>query len=170
MIRRTFPSPLAALLVGAVGLTGCGLASFDVSQDIPPQTIPGSPVGALLPDTLFSIPLNIDLKSTTAGHGTGPATSVKLSSITLTITSPSGGTFAFVDSISFTISARGAPDEEFARLQPVPATTTITIPPIRDVDLLDYINSGATITATVSGRAPAADTTFDGKVVVTVRV
>jgi hypothetical protein len=146
------------------------LVSFDVSQDIPPQTVPGSPLGALLPASLFSIPVNIDLKAATAGHGTGPATKVTLSSITLTITSPSGAKFDFVDSISISISSSGLPQQEIARLQPVPGTTTITIPPTGNVDLLPYINAGATITATVSGHAPAADTTFNGKVTVTVHV
>jgi len=168
---RAFPSFFAVLLMGGMlGTAGCGLVSFDVSQDVPAQTVPGSPLGAVLPAALFSIPLNIDVQAATAGHGTGPAHSVTLSSITFTIRSPSGATFAFVDSISISISGNGLAEKEVAQLQPVPGTSTISIPPTPGVDLLPYINAGATITARVSGHMPASDTTFDGKVVVTVHV
>jgi hypothetical protein len=165
---------LAALAGAATLLPGCGLVGFDVSQDIPAQTIPGSPLGALLPASLFAIPMNIDIQSETAGHGTGPASSVTLKSITLRITSPSGATFDFVSSISISISSSGnasLPQKEIARLQPVPGTATISLPPSSpSVDLLPYINAGATITATASGHMPSSDTTFDGTVVVTVHV
>jgi hypothetical protein len=159
---------VAGMLVGSA--SGCGLLSFDVSQDIPQQTVPGSPLGALLPVSLFAIPMNVDIRSETAGHGTGPANSVTLSSVTLTVTSPAGATFDFVDSIIINVSAPGLPDVEIARLQPVPGTSTISIPPDAGIDLLPYINAGATITASASGHMPASDTTFVGKVVVTVHV
>jgi len=157
----------AALLTGP---SGCGLLSFDVSQDIPAQTVPGSPLGALLPVSLFAIPMNVDIRSETAGHGTGPANSVTLSSISLTVMSPSGATFDFVDSIVINISGPGLSEVEIGRLQPVPGTASISIPPTGGVDLLPYINAGATITAKASGHMPASDTTFVGTVVVTVHV
>lgn len=157
----------AALLASA---SGCGLLSFDVDQDIPAQTVPGSPLGALLPVSLFAIPMNVDIRSETTAHGTGPASSVTLSSISLTVMSPSGATFAFVDSIAISISAPGLAEIEIARLQPVPGAASISIPPEGGVDLLPYINAGATITASASGHMPASDTTFAGKVIVTVHV
>lgn len=170
-VSRRFRSFLAVLLVaGGLGTPGCGLVSFDVSQDVPAQTIPGSPLGAVLPAALFSIPLNIDVQAATAGHGTGPAHSVTLSSLTFTIRSPSGATFDFLDSIAISVSGNGLPEQEIGRLQPVPAASTISIPPTAGVNLLPYINAGATITARASGHMPASDTTFDGKVVVTVHV
>jgi hypothetical protein len=150
--------------------SGCGLVSFDVSQDIPAQTVPGSPLGALLPVSLFAIPLNIDIRSEAAAHGTGPASSVTLSSVSLTVMSPSGATFDFVDSIVINISGPGLSEVEIGRLQPVPGTASISIPPAGGVDLLPYINAGATITAKASGHMPASDTTFVGTVVVTVHV
>lgn len=156
-----------------VGAPGCGLIAFDVSQDIPAQTVPGSPLGALLPESLFAIPMNIDIQSETAGHGTGPAHSVTLSSVTLTITSPSGATFDFVSAIAIKISSSGnpnLPEVEIGRLEPVPGTTSISIPPNGGVDLLPYINAGATITSTATGHMPASDVTFVGRVVVTVHV
>ena len=159
---------VTSILLGSA--SGCGLVSFDVDQDIPAQTVPGSPLGALLPVSLFAIPMNVDIKSETQGHGTGPASSVTLSSISLTVTSPTGATFEFVDSIIINVSAANLPDVEIARLEPVPGTTAISIPPKSGVDLLPYINAGATITASASGHMPASDTTFVGKVVVTVHV
>jgi hypothetical protein len=170
----TTVSGVRVLVVAAVlmGASGCGLLSFDVSQDIPAQTVPGSPLGALLPVSLFAIPMNVDIRSETAAHGTGPADSVTLSSISLTVMSPSDATFDFVDSIVITIAtADGSlPEIEIARLQPVPGTTSISIPPEGGVDLLPYINAGATISAAASGHMPASDTTFAGVVVVTVHV
>ena len=162
---------LAAALATAV--SGCGVLSFDVSQDIPAQTVPGSPLGAVLPVSLFAIPMNVDIQSETAAHGTGPADSVTLSSVSLTITSPAGATFDFVDSISITISSSAdtsLPEVEIGRLDPVPGTRSIIIPPTGGVDLLPYINAGASISAAASGHMPASDTTFVGKVVVTVHV
>ena len=162
------------LLLGAALTTaGCGLIAFDVSQDIPAQTVPGSPVGALLPPSLFALPLNIDLQSETAAQGTGPARSVSLKALSLTITSPAGATFDFVSSISISIGGSdgsGLPEREIARLEPVPAKGTINLQPVPGVDLLPYIKAGAKITATASGHAPSSDVTFDGSVVVTIHV
>jgi hypothetical protein len=163
---------LGAGLLSALGAAGCGLLSFDVGQDIPGQTVPGSPIGALLPASLFSIPMNVDIQSETAARGTGPARSAALSSLTLTTRSP-GATFEFLSSIAISISASGGanlPQKEIARLQPVPATSTIAIPPTPGVDLLPYIKQGATITATASGHMPVSDVSFDGRVVITVHL
>jgi hypothetical protein len=172
MISASTTNKGLTALVAAAALcgTGCGLVGFDVSQDIPAQTVPGSPLGALLPASLFSIPMNIDIEAETRGHGTGPASSVTLKSITFTVTSPAGATFDFVDSIAINISGGNLPQKEIARLDPVPGTTSISVPPSPGVDLLPYINAGATITATASGQMPTADTTFVGTVVVTVHI
>jgi len=157
----------------AAGSSGCGLVSFDVSEDIPEQTVPGSPLGALLPASLFAIPMNIDIQSETAGRGTGPAQSATLRSISLTVTSPAGATFDFITSISVRVSSSGntsLPEVEIARLEPVPGTATIVIPPTGSVDLLPYVEAGATITATASGHMPASDITYVGTVVITIHV
>jgi len=176
MIGRMPPTAVARLFLAAVlsvGLLGCGLVSFDVSQDIPEQTVPGSPLGALLPASLFAIPMNVDIQSETAARGTGPASSVTLKSVTLTITSPSGATFEFVDSIAIRVSSSvdtSLPEVEIGRLEPVPGTATIVIPPTGSVNLLPYVEAGATITATASGHMPASNTTYVGTVVLVVHV
>jgi hypothetical protein len=161
----------AALRVAGLALTlgGCSLISFDVSAEIPPQTVPGSPLGALLPASLFQVPINVDIASETAARGTGPASSATLKSLTLTVTSPSGATFEFLDSITIFVSAPNLPEMEIAELSPVPDTASISIPPTAGVNLLPYINAGITITARASGHMPSQDVTFDGTVVIKVQ-
>jgi hypothetical protein len=176
MTKMTSPRAPLFFALGALWLTslaGCGLVSFDVSQDIPAQTIMGSPLGALLPVSLFALPLNIDIAAQTAAHGTGPAKSANLSSLTFTITAPAGGTFDFLTSITISIAPSGGgalPEVTIATLQPVPGTHSISVPPTPGVDLLPYIKAGASIKATVMGHAPTSDTTVTGKVVITVHV
>jgi hypothetical protein len=160
----------ACVLLGA----GCGLVSFDVSQDIPEQTIAASPLPNLpLPASLFQIPLMIDVNAATQGHGTGPARSANLKSLTFTVTAPAdaSGNFDFLDSIIISVSGTNLPDQEIARLSSVPlAQKTISIPPTPGVDLLPYIQVNANINAAASGHAPAQSTTFSGLVVVTIHV
>ncbi len=157
----------AVLALAAGGsLPGCSLLSFDVTQQIPAQTVPGSPLGALLPQALFQIPVNVDIGAATKAMGTGPAQSVTLKAFSLTVTSPAGGTFEFLDSISIRVASpndSSLPEVEIANLPVVPAETAISIPPTGGVNLLPYINAGADITATASGHMPAQDVTFNGQ-------
>src|SRR4029078_11126602 len=120
-----------------------------------------------LPVALFAIPMNVDISSETAAHGTGPASSVTLSSISLTVMSPSGATFDFVDSIAIRIALADASLHEIkiARLQPVPGAASISVPPEGGVDLLPYIKAGATITASASVHNASCDSTFASKAV-----
>jgi hypothetical protein len=162
----------AALRVAGIALLlgGCSLISFDVSAEIPPQTVPGSPLGALLPgSSLFEVPINVDIQSATAARGTGPASSATLKSLTLTVTSPSGATFEFLDSITIFASAPGMAETKIAELSPVPDSASISIPPSGGVNLLPYINAGITITARASGHMPSQDVTFNGTVVIKVQ-
>jgi hypothetical protein len=151
-------------------VAACGLVSFDVEQPIPEQTIPGSPLGALLPPGLFSLPLQVDLESSTKAHGTGAASSAHLKALTLTIIDPPGETFAFLDGITITIAAAGQPQRQIASLMPVPKASSIDLKPDANVDLLPYIKAGATISATATGRTPARDVKLNGKVVITIKV
>jgi hypothetical protein len=48
------------------------------------------------------------------------------------------------------------------------ASVSFTVVP--DVNLLPYVNAGATMTTTATGRQPAKDFTFDGKAVFEVRI
>jgi hypothetical protein len=157
-------------LIALVALAGCGLVKFDLDQDIPAQTVQGSPLGALLPPSLFSLPLTIDVETGAKSHGSGVATSAYLKSLTFTVTNPPGDTFDFLDSVSIKISAAGLPEKEIATLSPVPKASTIQLKPTPNVDLLPYIKAGPTMTATAGGHLPPHDVTFDGKVVVTIKI
>ncbi len=65
----------------------------------------------------------------------------------------------------------GLTQAEVANLDPVPkGQTTLSFNIVPGVDLLPYINAGATITATATGTQPTQDTSFDGHVQVEVRI
>jgi hypothetical protein len=163
-----------ALAIAAVlSLAGCGAIGFDVSQDIPQQTVQGSPLGALLPSSLLSFPLTIDVKQAEAAHGTGPATSANLKSIVFTALPHDMpmGNFDFVDEIHIFVAASNLPMVEIANEKPVPKSlTTLPLTVVPNVDLLPYINAGATISASASGHEPSQDFSFDGSVTITIRI
>jgi hypothetical protein len=161
----------------SVALASCDIVSFDVAQNIPEQTVPGSPLGALLPSFLPTpFAVTIDVKEETAKRDTGPASSANLSNLSFSITphSAPSGNFDFVDEIHIyveTTQSSSLPKIEIAKLSPVPkGRTNIQLDLVPNVDLLPYINAGATISAQASGHQPAQDTSYDGAVVVTVHI
>ena len=168
-----------AAIVSSVALTGCGAISFDVSQSVPEQQVPGSPIGGLLPSFLPQpFPVTIDIKQETAKRSTGPATSANLKQVQFQLTphGASSGSFDFVDEIHiFVAPAAGSgsalPMVEIANLKPVPkGQTTLDLAIVPGVDLLPYINVGASISASAMGHQPAQTVTYDGVVVVTVHI
>jgi hypothetical protein len=164
-----WPSSLM-LVVAALPLAGCGLVGFDVDQKIPPQEVPGSLLGGVLP-LEFAFPLSIDIESQTKAQGTGPARSASLKSLELSVISPDGETFAFIDEItSIKVSAEGLESKTIAHLKPVPGTARISLTIVPDVDLLPYIRKGAMLSASATGHAPRQTVRFEGKVVIHIRV
>jgi hypothetical protein len=161
---------LRTLPLLALSLSSCGLVSFDIEEPIPEQVVQGSPVGALLPLSLFQIPLRIDVAAQTAAKGTGPASGAHLKAITLSIRNPAGATFEFLDTLTIKVAAEGVAEQEVARLQDVPATPSISLDVVREVDLLPYIQKGATLTASATGRTPTQTIRFDGLVVVEIKI
>ena len=165
------------LVAAALLASACGAIGFDVSQDIPQQTIQGSPLGALLPSFLPTpFAITIDVKQQEMMHDTGPATSANLKSLTFSAlphAMPSGN-FDFVDEIHIFVAApqsSGLPMTEIATLKPVPkGQTTISLAVVPGVNLLPYINAGATISAQASGHQPAMDFSYDGSVVITIHI
>ena len=164
------PHRFAALAAATWLLAGCGKIAFDVEVKIPEQEVPGSPLGAVLPLDLFAIPLDIDIESQTKAQGTGPAHSASLKSFELSITAPAGETFEFLDELEISVSADGLETKTIARLKDVPAQPHISLEVVSDVDLLPYINRGATLGASATGHSPRQNVSFDGRVVITVRV
>lgn len=168
----------AALALGVVLAAGCGAIPFDVSQTVPEQTVQGSPLGGLLPSFLPQpFPVTIDATAETQKRDTGPAHSANLKSLVFTATPhdmPSGS-FDFVDEIHIYVAPSSAssslPRVEIARKQPVPkAQTSLSLDVVPGVDLLPYINAGATLSATATGTQPARDFTYDGVVTITIHI
>jgi hypothetical protein len=168
----------ALAIVALVAMAGCGVIAFDVSQSVPEQTVQGSPLGGLLPSFLPQpFPVTINVQQETAKRSTGPARSANLKQVEFQITphaSPSGN-FDFVDEIHIFVapSSSGStlPMVEIANLKPVPkGQTTIDLAIVPGIDLLPYINAGASISATASGHQPTQTVTYDGSVVVTVHI
>ena len=168
----------ALVLAVAVAASGCGAISFDVSQAVPEQQVPGSPIGGLLPSFLPQpFPVTINVQQETAKRSTGPARSANLKQVEFQITphaSPSGN-FDFVDEIHIFVAASQSgsslPMVEIATLKPVPkGATTIDLTIVPGIDLLPYINAGATISASATGHQPTQTVTYDGSVVVTVHI
>jgi hypothetical protein len=166
----------ALVLAMAVAAAGCGALAFDVSQDVPEQQVPGSPLGGLLPSFLPTpFPITINIEQETAKRSTGPARSANLKQVQFRITphdAPSGN-FDFVDEIHIYVepTSGALPKVEIANLKPVPkGQTTLDLHIVPDIDLLPYINVGAKISATASGRQPAQTVTYDGSVTVTVHI
>ena len=164
----------ALALLSVATVASCGVVSFDVSQNLQEQVVRGNPnpIAQLFP-SLFSIPLTIDIKAETAKRNTGPASSANLTSLSLSATphtAPSGN-FDFLDEVHVMISAPNLPAVEIASVKPVPkGQTTLTFTIVPGVNLLPYINGGATIQSTATGHQPMMDLTFDGAVTVTVHI
>lgn len=173
-------------LLSVVALGGCGILPFEVGQDIPEQRVPGSvnPLVGLLPDFLQTpVPIAVDLKSETAKRNTGPATSVVLKSLTLSITPHErpATSFDFLDSVHVFVEAqpaRGLPRRELAYLDPAPrGQTTVTFVIVPGVELLPYVQSDesdpdarARMTAEARGTQPRTDLTYDGHLVLEIKI
>jgi hypothetical protein len=166
-------------LVVAVAAAGCGTIAFDVTQSVPEEQVPGSPIGGLLPGFLPQpFPITIDVQQETSKRSTGPARSANLKKVEFRITPHDAprGNFDFADEIHiFVAPASGSgsslPMVEIASSNPVPTgQTTIDLTIVPGIDLLPYIKAGATISATASGHQPAQTITYDGSVVVTLHI
>lgn len=159
-----------------VALSGCGAVGFNVEQQLPEQRIQRSAVGGLLP-TLFPSPakLTVDLRAEQEKRGTGPATQIFLRSLSFT-TTPRGmpsGNFDFLEEAHLYAesSAAGLPKVEIATLKPVPRNAlTVDFAVVPGVNLLPYVNAGAELSATATGTQPDQDITFDGLLVIDVRI
>lgn len=165
-----------ALCAAALAMAGCGAIPFDVSQNVPEQQVQGNPLGGLLPSFLPTpFPITINVQQETQKRSTGPARSATLKSVSFSATPPAApsGNFDFVDEIHIFVEAQSGPlpKVEIATLKPVPkGQTTINLTVVPGIDLLPYINVGATISANASGRQPTQNFSYDGVVTVTVHI
>ena len=175
----------ACTVIGSLGSaltwSGCGALRFDINQPIPEQKIMGNVLagvlGAFLP-TPFSLPINLEQE--TKSHGTGPAQSAGLTALSFKLTNipnppRSSDNFDFVDRIEIYVesvkSGTALTKQKVADLLSVPkGATKLNLQCYPNVDLVPYINEGARISSTASGRVPSNDITFDGLVTIEVRV
>ena len=160
--------PILCLLVG-----GCGIANFDITQPIPEQMIPGSPLPGPLA-ALFPFPLDVDIGSQIKAMDTGPINSVTLSSLELTITATDQpmGDWSFVTEIdvyvSSTKSGSTLPKTPIAHITSPGAVQTMTFDVDGSVDLNPYINEGSQVDGESTGSAPPNSVSYDGQGVFTV--
>ena len=159
-------------------LGSCGAIRFDITQSLPEEKIPGSVLGGVLPSFIpVPIPFNIDIQAETKKQGTGPATGANLKALTLLATPhamPSGN-FDFLQEVRISIGPRdqgsSLPVKEIANIPSVPqGQTKLEFHVIPDIDLLPYIQAGAQLTASASGTQPRMDFTYDGQVVITIKI
>ena len=160
----------------AFAVSGCGAIGFDVEQKLPEQRIQKSALGGLLP-ALFPNPakLTIDLKAEQEKRGTGPATKIFLKKLQFNITTTAmpAGNFDFLEEAHLFAesSAAGLPKVEIATLKPVArGASSVDFTIVPNVNLLPYVNAGAELSATATGAQPNSDVTFDGLLIIDVRI
>jgi len=162
----------AGLALAVVLVSGsCDLAAFDVTQNVPTQTIPGSSTGTTLP-VQSVLEVDISLSSSDLPTGIGFVTSVTLKSATFTITSPPQQTFNFIQGVSLSIAAPSnqilATETPIATGQGDPSSSTLKLQPVGNVNLLPYLRAGAIVHARGMGTQPTDTTTLNGQIVLTV--
>jgi hypothetical protein len=157
-------------------VAACGIADFNVSQDIPEQQVPGSPVPGPLA-ALFPVPIELDISSKIKARDTGPIDGVTLSSLAMTITAtdrPSGDTddWAFVAHIDVfvqsTKSGTTLPRVRIAMVSNPGAVQTMAFEVDAGVNLKPYVDEGSQIDTSASATAPSDDVSYAGTSVFTV--
>jgi hypothetical protein len=184
MLGATMTSRITLLLVALPALAACGprgsIVSFTLGYDVAEQTVEGSPVGGVLGSAVdVPIPLEIDLATETAARSTGPARHVYLDELRLDVTAtaePAGDAddFDFLDRIEIFVESSRAgsalPRQRVAFLDPVPDGARSISLTLEDVDVIDYVNEGATLTSSATGRLPPDQVTFTGHIEFVVEV
>jgi hypothetical protein len=119
-------------------------------------------------------PLMLNIMAETDQRHTGPASAAYLKDLSFTIQMPKGGTFYFADGVTIKLVPKDPnstlPVIEIAKLNPIPNTNTIHVIPDPGVNILPYANAGSNIEADAAGHLPTEDTTWDGEVVITVKI
>ncbi len=165
------------LWVSLALLAGCGVADFEVEQEVPEQRILGNslpqPIGELLP-----IPLDIDITAELEAMDTGPIDRIVLSELRLEITDterPAGDTdtWEFVTSIQVFVRSTkpdtNLPRYEIAKKDFPGSVDSFTFSVDASIDLEPYIEEGAVVDTVGRGNVPADDVWYRGQAVFTVR-
>ena len=151
------------LLIALVALSGCKaikkLGQFYVdynTQAVFPANLPVN-----LPLSIASPPIATNSSQVFQNNNTEAnlVQSVNLSQLTLTITSPQGQTFSFLQSVTIYISSDSLPEVEIADKQQIPANAGDTLQlDVTGVDLKDYIKASQ-IKIRIAGTTDQVTTT-----------
>lgn len=184
--RRLARLHAAALLSIALPVStlaaGCSeLLTFEVSELIGEQRVPGDPTGGVLTDLLGAdVPIQLDLSAESAARNTGPISRVTLRSLSFSITATGQSdaadvdTFDFVSTLDILVSS-ARPDTTLPRIvvatleTPPPGARVVALT-TSDVNLKAYIEEGAVIESAATGTVPRDDVTFNGRAAFTLRV
>ena len=153
-------------------LTSCGsLTKISTTQTATATIQGGSLLDLLTGDIGFGNLGNFDITQSQEFKNQGirkeQLNSVKLRTLTLTITNPpSGQDFTFLQSLSFSVEAPGVAKKEIAKGGPFQAGAKEISLTVLDVELVPYATATSmTFTTTANGKKPANTTTIDAKVV-----
>ena len=159
-----------ALLIGLL-ITCGGLTKISATQTATATIPAGSLLDVLTGDLGFGNLGNFDISQSQEFKNQGikreQINSVKLRSLTLTITSPANGQdFTFLQSLAFFIEANGLAKKEIARGGPFASGAKEISLTVLDVELAPYAAAPSmTFTTTASGKRPASATTVEAKVI-----
>ncbi len=161
------------LLLGAI--TCGGLDHFQVKKSSTTTVASGSVVEQLVGSLGFGDLATFNIADAqefkNQGVDKNDIDSVKLNQLTLTITSPSGADFTFLDELSFYVEGGSLPKKRIAHGGPFQAGLSTVGLDVDDVELKDYaILPSMSITTEVVGRRPAQDTTVEARIVLDVDV
>lgn len=152
-------------------LAACGGLGFDVDQDVPEQTIEGSPLPGPLAQ-LFPLPLEVDLSAKIKAQETGPIDRVTLRSLHLDVTAtarPAGDAddWGFVQHVDLYVESRQEgstlPRLKVATVDAPGQVARLEFVPVEGVNLLPYVDQGARLIAEASGTVPPDAMSFDGR-------
>jgi hypothetical protein len=168
----SYPGGMRSLCILALAASGCGVLDFNIEQAVPEQMIQGSNIPGPIA-TLFPLPLSLDLSSKIKAQETGPIKSVTLASLELNIKVPTDGSvdWSFVDQVDvFVESTRSGSSLPKTKIASVTSPTGQVLKFVVDgsVNLKPYVDEGAKVDSSGTGRAPTKDLTYDGLGVFTV--
>ena len=162
------PLVLAACLL----MCACNLPfnfDFDFAQAVPEQSIPGSPVDAPLPEGI-ALPVRVDVGSKIVNPKS--IGSITLGAMYLDVTSAGesdgdSDDWSFVERIDLYVESTKVgstlPRLKVASAVAPGAVAHLELTP-EDVNLLPYVMEGCQLSTEASGRTPADDVSYDGKV------
>jgi hypothetical protein len=165
------------LIIGLFGLSfACGgLDEFEI-EETARSVVPGaSLLEQLAGDLGFADFASFDISNnqTLANQGVtkDQIDSVTISELKLTISSPMGSDFTFLDSLNFFVSSEGLETKRIASGGPFTMGEGVVVLNLDMVDLKPYaVASAMEITTQVEGRRPDQETTIDASITMLVDV